>query len=170
MGGNHTDITVPLTQNKFAIIDECDDTEINLHKWCYDSGYAQRRAKKNEHVKTCKIKMHRMIWALHNGEISSKMEIDHINRNKLDNRLCNLRLATRSQNTTNCIKHDNCTSKYKGVHWHKRDKKWYARCGTNIDRCSLGYFDSEEDAARAYDKKAKELYGVRALLNFSGEY
>ena len=57
-------------------------------------------------------------------------------------------------------------SKYKGVYWHKKDKRWQAQIGENKKRTYIGSYTNEMDAARAYDKKAKELHGEFARLNF----
>ena len=102
---------------------------------------------------------HRVIWFLHSGNDPLEQEIDHIDRNPSNNRLDNLRLATRSQNCTNKI---TCSaSGYRGVKKHHKGKRWQA-C---IQRKHLGYFSTKEEAALAFDKAAKKLYGEFAFLN-----
>ena len=93
---------------------------------------------------------------------------DHINHNGLDNRKANLRPATRAQNNYNrlAIKRKGATSKYKGVAWKKEYKKWNAQIYFKGECIFLGYFKEEKQAAKAYDKAAKEYHGEFASLNF----
>lgn len=68
------------------------------------------------------------------------------------------------------IRNSKSSSRYVGVHWHKENKKWVAQIRPKDRKiCHLGYFDTEEEAARAYDRKARELYGDKARLNFPDE-
>jgi len=95
-------------------------------------------------------------------------QIDHINRNKLDNTLENLRLATRGENAMNKAKAKGTVSKYRGVSYkYKNNKKnpWTAYISKNGTRYDLGYFKSEIEAAKAYNKKSLELCGSFAFLN-----
>jgi AP2 domain/HNH endonuclease len=97
--------------------------------------------------------------------------VDHINGDSLDNRRSNLRAGTRAQNNMNRAANRTrrgrpTTSLYKGVSWDRRRNKWTARIGYNYKSISLGYFDSPEDGARAYDSKAEELFGECAYQNF----
>lgn len=90
---------------------------------------------------------------------------DHIDGNTLDNRKSNLQIITHQQN---CIKRkigSNNTSGYRGVHWSNKDKKWASQIGLNGTRLSLGLFESKEEAALVYNKKALELFGKFAVLN-----
>ena len=85
-----------------------------------------------------------------------KEQVDHINGNRIDNRWCNLREATQTENQFNvAIRKDN-TSGYKGVSLHKRTGKWAARCGINNKDKWLGIFDTPELAAKAYQEFAKK--------------
>jgi len=93
--------------------------------------------------------------------------VDHIDHNGLNNCKRNLRLCTPAQNTRNSLSSANSSSKYKGVCWSKREKKWTASIQFNKKAYHLGYFTDEIKAAKAYDKKAKELHGQFACLNFS---
>lgn len=94
-------------------------------------------------------------------------EIDHINGDPLDNRLCNLRSVTHAENMRNVKKRSGTSSKYKGVSWCKLTNTWY--CYINVDgkRIKIGRFIDEEEAGRAYDERAKELHGEFAVLNFA---
>lgn len=107
--------------------------------------------------------LHRVCWFLHYGFWPVET-LDHINTNKTDNRLCNLRLATSSQNSANRPLAINNATGYKGVCYNKTAKKFLARVGAN-PRINIGYFDTAKDAAKAYNKVALELYGEFAKLN-----
>jgi len=154
---------IPLTQNKFAIVDDDMFEYLNQWKWYARKGgntfYAVRNVGKYLNQK--KIHMHRQIMNAQEGQ-----EIDHINHNALDNRRTNLRTCTRAQNQHNRKINRNSTSKFKGVYWNKVRRKWQARVSLNGKRPYLGSFNNELDAAKAYDKKAKELFGEFANLNF----
>lgn len=98
------------------------------------------------------------------------MIVDHINHNTLDNRKENLRLCSRTENNRNRLKtKKKCSSKYKGVCRNKLANKWGSYIGYRKKMRFLGYYDSEKEAAQAYDKKAKELFGEFASLNFKGK-
>ena len=97
------------------------------------------------------------------------MVIDHINHNGLDNRRENLRICTNAENQRNRGKQKNNTSGYKGVDWRKDHKKWRARINKDNKTIHIGYYNIIEEAARAYDAKAKELHGKYAQLNFPEE-
>lgn len=95
------------------------------------------------------------------------MLVDHINGNGLDNRRSNLRLATAFQNLANMAIRPH-TSQYKGVSYYKHRtsyKKWVAEIRCNRKRVRLGAFESEIEAARAYNEAAKNLFGEFARLN-----
>lgn len=99
------------------------------------------------------------------GKAPGGLYIDHINRNTSDNRKCNLRFVTRSQNGMNRSKHNKTTSIFKGVHWDKSRNKWKVEIKLNQICKHVGRFDEEEEAAEAYNRKAKELFGEYAALN-----
>jgi len=99
--------------------------------------------------------------------IPGNLLCDHINRNSLDNRKANLRPATVSQNLCNRHKTKSRTrSKYKGLEWDKAQRKWKARIQINNRKIYLGSFNSEIDAARAYDHAAMKYHREFANLNF----
>jgi hypothetical protein len=106
---------------------------------------------------------HRIAWLLHHKTLPT-MQIDHINGNPCDNRMCNLRLATVSQNAMNRGLQKNNSSGFKGVNYYSKRNKWNARIKANKKYYHLGYFDTAEEAHLAYCKKAKELHGEFANL------
>lgn len=104
--------------------------------------------------------MHRLIM-----EAKQQQKVDHINGDGLDNRKENLRFATTSENAMNKCSTKNKSSSYKGVSWYKRYKKWQAQIKFKGKSIYIGIFDTEIEAAKAYDNKAKELFGEFAKLN-----
>ena len=104
-------------------------------------------------------KAHRLIWIYHNGDIEDGLFIDHIDRNPLNNKIENLRLATRSQNGSNATKNITNTSGYKGVSWHKRSKKWMASIKYNCKTINIGGFSTAELASEAYKVAAIKYKG-----------
>lgn len=108
---------------------------------------------------------HRVIWAMETNAWP-RAEIDHINNVRTDNRWVNLRQATRQQNGRNRPSHRNASSKYLGVSWYKPTKKWRSTIVVGRIQSHLGYFESENDAALAYDHAAERLFGEFANLNF----
>lgn len=111
--------------------------------------------------------LHRTIAARMFGNASiARMEIDHIDRDGLNNRRLNLRLSDRSQNISNRGKPVNNKSGYKGVGWSIKSGKWTAQIIARGSRIYLGLFESPEDAARAYDEAAREHHGEFAVTNF----
>lgn len=110
-------------------------------------------------------------WFLHRYLLQPKegMQVDHINGNILDNRRINLRVCTNRENSINAKPmKTKIYSKFKGVSYcstEKRRKRWVAACEVNGKRITIGRFYTEEEARLAYNKKAKELFGVFARLN-----
>ena len=108
------------------------------------SGYLEVGLYKNKKPKMFKI--HRLVGIYFIENINNYKEIDHINRNSLDNRVENLRWATRSQNTANRVKFKNSSSIYKGVSFYKPSNKWCSRIRIDYKTTSLGYFNTEIEA------------------------
>lgn len=90
---------------------------------------------------------------------------DHIDRNPLNNQKNNLRMCNHSQNGMNRTKRNNCSSKYKGVYWNKRDKKWISSIRLNNRLTHLGCFNLETDAAKAYNTAATKHFKEFANIN-----
>jgi len=111
---------------------------------------------------TKSMHLHRLIMKC----FDPKTQVDHINRNTLDNRKCNLRLCSKSQNNAWGVKRkDGVTSKYKGVCWTKKDGRWKAAICKNGKTVKQKLFKTEVEAALMYNIWAKELHGDFAALN-----
>lgn len=151
--------TINLTRGQVALVDDEDFEYLNTFKWrTIASGnifYASR---------TVTIDGKRINILMH-GVIMGGKGIDHIDHNGLNNQKSNLRLCTRSENMMNRRKGVNTSSIYKGVSFHKGHKKWGASIGINNKKISLGYFDTEAEAALAYNTKAIALFCEFANLN-----
>ena len=155
---------IPLTKGKHAIVDNADYEWLSKWRWQINSNGAAFRTEWKNGKTYNHIQMHRDIL-----DASHKNEVDHINHNRLDNRRCNLRLCSRSQNAMNVRPRKGVSSKYKGVSFDAQtlniSKKWRAYINVDQKRIYLGRFCSEQGAAIAYNKAAKRLHGKFAYLN-----
>jgi len=104
---------------------------------------------------------HRIIWKLITGQEPSNVDIDHIDGVRNNNSWHNLRLASRSQNLSNCKRHRDNSSGYKGVHWDKKNRLWVASIYVRGVYHFLGRYASAGQAHNAY---------VEAANNLNGEY
>lgn len=153
--------TIPLTQGYFTKVDDDDYEKFAIYRWYADTSRSSEiRAVRSVYITKGKVRRITLSRVIMN--VSNEFKVDHINGNTLDNRKCNLRICTQAQNTRNRIKPKVNTSGYKGVSKQTKGKKWIAR----VANIYLGLFDNPEDAAIAYDKKAKELFGEFAHLNY----
>lgn len=152
---------VPLTRGKYALVDEEDYERVMKFHWSAKVRKSVIYAERNNNGEHMSI--HRLVMGLEKGD---KLVIDHINHDGLDNRKVNLRICTHHQNSLNKRVTKEGTSQYKGVYWDKSKSRWIAGIRFKDVSYNLGAFKTEEEAARAYDVKAKELHKEFACLNF----
>ncbi len=144
---------ITLTKGKTATVDTKDYEMLNRYNWCVSDGYAYNSALG---------RMHRYILGAPKGS-----QVDHINGDRLDNRRCNLRLCTSSQNQAN-RKVSRGVSHFKGVTYQKRPTgtgSWKAQIVVGGDVLFLGVFNTDKEAAAAYNAAAVLHFGEFAHLN-----
>lgn len=153
--------TVGLTRGRFAIIDAVDVDRVSQYRWITQL-HEGDRAYAVGTVNSRLVKMHRIITGAPDG-----LHVDHIDGNGLNNRRENLRLCKHSENAKNQRINSRNTSGYTGVVRHSRNEgKWIAKITADGVNYYVGTFDTAEEAARARDKKAREVHGEFARLNF----
>jgi hypothetical protein len=154
---------IPLTKGMFAIVDPEDFERLSKYRWHVTKNGSTFYAKRNAPTRktTAPIYMHRCLIKVPPGHV-----VDHINHNGLDNRRANLRPASRAQNNRYSKKRKNTRSKYKGVSFYSREKQFVAKITTDGNTVTLGYFNDEVLAAKAYDKAARTYHKEFAYLNF----
>ena len=142
------------TNGGIILVDAEDFPVLTKHNWQLFEGRAIRGARPQS------IRMHRFLMSAPKG-----VEVDHKNRLPWINCKWNLRFATRSQQLANRSKAQKTSSKFKGVCWDKRNKKWMASIKISQRNHHLGRYESERDAAIAYNGAAMFHFGEFALLN-----
>lgn len=151
---NNSELIIFDLEDYDKIKDYCWNVKKREYKNCTDK---RAVSVKHDNGKVKYINMYDVIMS----KDDPSMVIDHINRNPLDNRKANLRICTRQQNSFN----KTGRSKYKGVYKNHKGKGWIAEIGYNYKHHYLGIFDTPEEAALAYNEKAKEFFGEFAYLN-----
>lgn len=156
---------IPLTRRMYSIVDSVNYEHLNRFKWYADKAgnyfYATRNCYKNKD-KVQKIKLHRVV----SGVDDPKAFVDHIDHNTLNNTLSNLRKCSQKENFRNMAPRKGRHCKYKGISFDKKKNLYRAVVTHNYKHYRLGRFKCEIEAAKAYDKKAKELFGEFANPNF----
>jgi hypothetical protein len=155
---------ITLTKGKVALISVVDVEEAGKYLWYFSGHYAVRNAGKfpNQRAQF----LHREILNAPSG-----MEVDHINGDKLDNRRSNLRVCSKIENQRNqkprtTLRGQTLSSRFKGVHLPQQGNKYKAQIQVAGQKIYLGAFDSEIEAAKAYDSAARQRFGDFALTNF----
>lgn len=154
--------TIPLTRGLVALVDDEDYDLVSQFKWCASQTtppgkyYAARGIRRGG--KPTSILMHNVIMGA--------LYIDHRDNDGLNNQRSNLRRATGTENKQNSRKRsDQCSSRWKGVCWNKKSKKWHATITINRKARSLGTYSDEASAATAYNIMAHHFFGEFALFN-----
>jgi hypothetical protein len=157
---------IPLTKGQVALVDDDMFDYLNQWKWqaylAPNNKYYARRSSRNSIGHRDEIRMHRLVIGALAGQ-----EVDHINRNTLDNTLHNLRLCSRSQNNINSAPRSYSQSGLKGVckRIHKKSTIWEAGISMNGKNIYLGTYNSPLLAVEAYNAAATKIYGEYAYLN-----
>jgi len=153
-----SEVELPLSDGTFCLIDSDDYERVASHRWFANSyGYMVGK------IGGRQVRLSRFLL-----DAPAGMEVDHINRDVRDNRKDNLRICTHSQNQHNKGKMVPTSSRFKGVTWNKQRKRWRSYIFHDGRQEHLGFFTQEKDAARAYNAKALELWGVFACTNENG--
>jgi len=156
---------VPLSNcQDVVLVDDSDYETVTQWKWYKDyQGYACRMTPLQD-GKRQRLLMHRMLLGASRGVF-----VDHANHNTLDNRRENIRLATPGQNQMNRrpnkVRRTKIQSRFKGIAWNPILSKWHATIRYLGRRISLGYHQTEELAAKAYNDGARKYFGSFAYLN-----
>lgn len=167
-------IEIALTKGQVAVVSN-EDADLAKVSWYvlfapnYAGGgrYLAVRCIRRTGGRTRRVLMHRIILARMLGRPLTRRDmVDHADGNPLNNQRSNLRLASWAENGFNRSRQANGTSGYKGVTWFKRRQKWQALIQCRGKRHFLGYYDTAEEAAHAYDAAARELHGEFARFNF----
>ncbi len=157
---------ITLTKGMVALADDSDFVWLSQFEWHAakserSRSYYAGRWTPQVNGKREYILMHRAIVGATAGQ-----QVDHADGNSLNNQRHNLRFCTNAENQYNKVTPSNNTSGYKGVSLHKRSGLWRASIVHEGKRNYLGYFDTPEDAAKAYDAAAHELHSEFARTNF----
>jgi hypothetical protein len=156
---------IALSRGFVALVDSDDLPLVCQYQWhvaCRKSTHSTRHYAEATPRYRHNILMHRLIMGAQRGD-----EIDHVNGNPLDNRRCNLRFCTRSQNNANQRK-TRGSSRFKGVCFDKQTGKWRAQISYHGKRIKVGRFVTEEAAALAYQSIARELFPEFGTRNDAG--
>lgn len=150
---------IPLSSNKFAIIDQEDYSRVKDYSWFFmNTGYA------GSHFGSKCLLMHRVII-----QAPSKTYVDHISMDRLDNRKCNLRIVSFSDNVVNSQIRKCNSSGFKGVTYDKQTGRWRATCIRKGVTFRLRRYITPEEAALQYDNIVRKIDGNFARLNFPME-
>jgi hypothetical protein len=148
---------IPLTQGYVALVDDADAERVSQHRW-YPAVH------KAKHTVYAWTRINGIYTRMHHFILETRQQTDHRDGDGLNNQRSNLRPATCAQNQQNKY-NPRGSSRFKGVSWHKAARKWRVCISANRKAYRFGLFDSELDAARAYNEAARVLHGEFARLN-----
>ena len=151
-----------LTRGLVAVVDDADFEAVTKYKW-----YAEPRRGNRAYAVSSSAPekyLHRFIMKPGPGLV-----VDHKDHDCLNNRRTNLRVCTPQENQRNMLRPRNNTSGYKGVSYATNVKKWHAYIRSGRKRVNIGWFETAEEAAQAYDQAAVEHFGEFSQLNFPQE-
>lgn len=155
-------VIIQIGKGYSAIVD-IDDFDLSLLKWNSgksNSGIIARRGILKTYPKQRYTSMHRLILSRMIGrDLTKDEQVDHINHNTLDNRRCNLRLATRNQNIWNRTKMPSNQTGFKGIYLDKQSGKYRAEICVNGKRIYLGRYATAEEGHAAYCEAAIKHHG-----------
>lgn len=154
---------IPLTQGKVALVDDADFEAVNAFKWC------AHKHKQLFHAlrKLPRVNGKQKDLYMHTFLLPEAGPIDHRDGDGLNNQRFNIRPATHKENQR-AFRHkkQGLSSLFRGVSWHTAHHKWIARIRVDGKLKHVGYFETEADAARAYDTAARRYFGDFASPNF----
>ena len=159
---------ISLGDGKYAHVDDQDFHKLLGYDWIAKPSKGKNGTTYTEYAifreyvlgKRISVRMHRLILDAPDG-----VHVDHIDGNGLNNMRSNLRICTAKDNQGNRRKFSITSSQYKGVCWNKKTSKWRAQLSSSRQRIFVGEFDSELDAAHAYDSAALQYFGEFARVN-----
>lgn len=145
------------TGRDYALVDNDMFDELKVFNWSFQHGYVRNR---------CAGRMARMVMLYKLGrELKPSEHVDHINRNKLDNRASNLRLASCSENSRNTVPKHKSSSGYRGVS-KTVDGRYQARISIEMQTVYLGRYTTAREAAYVYDQVNIQIHGRYGIRNF----
>lgn len=154
---------------KFGIIETLIDTKYLQKAQEFPNSWILLSLKNSFYIQGCmprnggianRVYLHRWITDADPSKV-----VDHINHDTFDNRKSNLRVCSQLENTRNSRIQTRGNSKFKGVHWREDKRKFVAYITINKKRKHIGYFDSEFEAAKAYNREAMKFFGKYANVN-----
>lgn len=155
---------VALTKGKVAVVDACDYERVIAYRWyaLERDGLWHAAWRGGPRNRRRSLYMHRLILGVNDPRVI----VDHANGDGLDNRRCNIRVATKAQNAMNMRLHRDSSTRLKGVSWQESARRWRATINAEGRQIYLGHFRDPIDAALAYDAAALRYFGIFAATNF----
>lgn len=160
---------IPLTKGMVALVDDEDYELVSQYRWFarqHRNTYYATRNYRDEHGRKRPVDMHLLLM----GRDEAGREVDHADGNGLNDQRANLRWATPSEQRRNSAMHRDNRTGFKGVSFDKERGMFVAQLTSNYQKVFHARFRTAEEAARAYDEKAREVFGSFARLNFPDEH